>query len=193
MQLRGCVLAAVLVACVHGSAVPDLPSKGGPAWLEVASPHFVVWTDSSEARARDLAQRMEDYRRVLITLLFGGTDVKSPPILVFALRDADALAARGMLLAVHGKPGADEQLAAALAADPTELVARLVSMARAHGAIALADARATAAAHPDDWCAWYLVVRAAPGSPEASDAKTKLCELVKRETPPDRIRELCSS
>ncbi|HEY4239901.1 MAG TPA: hypothetical protein VGM88_08800 [Kofleriaceae bacterium] len=89
------IAALALTACPppHGPAIPALPSKGGPAWVEVTSPHFIVWTDSSEARARVLAQQMEDYRRAILHVLFMGKDPGAPPTLVFALRDAEEVGA----------------------------------------------------------------------------------------------------
>jgi hypothetical protein len=77
----------------HGPAVPPLPSKGGPPWVEVTSPHFVIWTDSSEARGRVLAQQMEDYRRIVVGVLFANGEPKAPPTLVLALRDAEEVGA----------------------------------------------------------------------------------------------------
>lgn len=84
-----------------------------------------------------------------------------------ALGDADVLAVRALL-----RGGRGDDLAQAFAKDPTNLLARLVQAAT--GSIAEADARATAAAHPDDWRAWYLVVRAAPRDP---DAREHMCGL----------------
>ncbi len=94
-------------------------------------------------------------------------DLVEPAVTERALTDADALAVRALL-----RYGVGGDLEAALAADPTELLARLVQAST--GPIPLDAARATAAAHPDDWRAWWLVVRAAPGD---VDARDKLCGL----------------
>ena len=65
-------LTLVLAGCKLPPAIPTLPSKGGPAWVEVTSAHFTVWTDSPE-RARGLIQVMEQLREVVYgTALFGG-------------------------------------------------------------------------------------------------------------------------
>jgi hypothetical protein len=48
-----------------GASIPALPSAGGPAWMELKSPHFVLWTDASAARGRQLVEQME-LRRQLI-------------------------------------------------------------------------------------------------------------------------------
>ena len=37
-------------AAACGAAVPPVPGKGGPAWHELTSPHFVVWTDADGKR-----------------------------------------------------------------------------------------------------------------------------------------------
>lgn len=89
------VMAIALVGCPppHGPAIPALPSQGGPAWVEVVSPHFVIWTDSSEARGRVLAQQMEDFRRIIVGVLFSAGEPKAPPTLVLALRDAEEVGA----------------------------------------------------------------------------------------------------
>jgi hypothetical protein len=95
MKWMGLVIAMFMLGCPapHGPAIPALPSKGGPAWVEVTSPHFIVWTDSSEARGRVLAQQMEDYRRIVVGVLFAGGEPNSPPTLVLALRDAEEVGA----------------------------------------------------------------------------------------------------
>jgi hypothetical protein len=40
-----------------------------------------------------------------------------------------------------------------------------------------AEAHATMAAHPDDWRAWYLVLRAGAAGAEATAVRAKICEL----------------
>lgn len=80
------VVLVVVVAC-GGPAIPPLPSKGGPAWRELTSDHFTLWTDASEGRARELMRDMEDLRHVVIGIGFhGGGDGR---VLVIALRDLD--------------------------------------------------------------------------------------------------------
>lgn len=56
----------LLAAVACGAAVPALPSKGGPAWREVQSEHFTLWTDASSARARELVNDMELRRQVIV-------------------------------------------------------------------------------------------------------------------------------
>jgi hypothetical protein len=77
---------ALLAAC-HGPALPSIPSKGGPAWIEVQSEHFTVWTDASRGKAMQLVREMEHLRQVVIGVGFGGTRVERA--FVIALRDAE--------------------------------------------------------------------------------------------------------
>lgn len=57
-------MVVIVVAC--GPAIPPLPSRGGPAWLEVRSEHFTLWTDASAARGRELVRKMEHHRQVVV-------------------------------------------------------------------------------------------------------------------------------
>ena len=59
-----------MFACRPPPAVPPLPSKGGPPWVEASSAHFTVWTDAPD-RAKGLVQTMERLREVVFaTALF---------------------------------------------------------------------------------------------------------------------------
>jgi hypothetical protein len=100
------------------------------------------------------------------------------------LGDGDALAARSLLhvMFTQDSPATRADLAAALATDRTNVLARLVEVALTES-IAPDDARATAAAHPDDWRAWWLVGIAVQHGPEAAEARDKLCTLATNEVP----------
>ena len=50
--VMGAMIVAVLGAC--GAAVPPVRGKGGPAWTELTSQHFTVWTDGDPANVREL-------------------------------------------------------------------------------------------------------------------------------------------
>jgi hypothetical protein len=79
---------AWLVAC--GPAIPPLPSRGGPAWLEVTSEHFTLWTDAPAERGRELVREMERRRRlVMTTMKHAPSKVRS---FVIALRSAHEVA-----------------------------------------------------------------------------------------------------
>ena len=75
-----------LAAC--GAAVPPVPGKGGPAWIELTSPHFVVWTDAGEGTARALVREIEQLRQVVVGTAFRGAE-GSMKTFVIALRDDD--------------------------------------------------------------------------------------------------------
>ena len=58
------LLCLACVAC--GAVVPSLPGQGGPAWLELKSENFTLWTNSSPSAARDLLRKLEDQRKVIL-------------------------------------------------------------------------------------------------------------------------------
>ena len=94
------------------------------------------------------------------------------------LGDADALAARGV--ALYSYTRGDElpkDVAAAIALDANHVVARMID-SRVNQHIPLEAARAIATAHPDDWRAWFLLMRAAEGGDDARPAHARMCELV---------------
>ena len=101
-----------------------------------------------------------------------------------ALSDADVLAARSLLrlTAAQDPAAARADSQAALAVDRTNLLARLLEAAFARE-ISGDDARATAAAHPDDWRAWELVARALRGSSEGDEAFDRMCALATQRLP----------
>lgn len=89
-----------------GAAVPQVPGKGGPAWRELVTDHFVVWTDASDARARELVREIEHLRQVVVGSAFRGANgaMKS---WVIALRDDDERSAfvPGDFSALASPPG----------------------------------------------------------------------------------------
>jgi hypothetical protein len=64
----------LLAASACGPAIPPVPGKGGPAWHELTSEHFTLWTDTDEATARALVVRMEALRQAVIGIAFAGAD-----------------------------------------------------------------------------------------------------------------------
>ncbi|MBV8762416.1 MAG: hypothetical protein JO257_34345 [Deltaproteobacteria bacterium] len=81
-----CLLLLGLVAC--GAAVPPVPGRGGPAWIELTSEHVVLWTDAGEGRARTLVTEIEHLRQVVVGTAFRGAE-GSMKTFVIALRDDD--------------------------------------------------------------------------------------------------------
>lgn len=103
--------------------------------------------------------------------------VRDVPTRERPLGDADALAARSLLdLHFKGVGPASITAAEALAIDRRNLLARLIDTEITH-AIAPTDARATAAAYPDDWRAWRLVELAVKDRAEAEAARARVCAL----------------
>lgn len=84
-------LALALAAVACGPAIPPVPSKGGPAWRELTSEHFTLWTNASVGRARELIRDMEDLRHIVIGIGFRGGGAGR--VLVIALRDDDEVRA----------------------------------------------------------------------------------------------------
>jgi Protein of unknown function (DUF1570) len=78
-------------ACGSAPMKPQLPSRGGAPWLELKTPHFVIWTDATPEVANELARSLED-RQQVISRAMNRTEQKNR-ILVFALRSAIELAA----------------------------------------------------------------------------------------------------
>lgn len=67
------------------------PARGGPAWIEVTSAHFLVRADVGEARAREVAQELEVLRAALLQAIFG-REVDTPGRLeVVVFRSLDEL------------------------------------------------------------------------------------------------------
>jgi hypothetical protein len=61
------MLAAAWLGC---ATVPACPSKGGPAWTELTSAHFVVRTDLRTTDAEDLVRALEETRASLLTVVW---------------------------------------------------------------------------------------------------------------------------
>lgn len=84
MRCLGVVVLVVFGAC--GAAVPALPSRGGPAWVELQSEHFTLWTDSSLARGGELIRQMEYLHQVIFGVAFPNRS-SDGRIFVLGLRD----------------------------------------------------------------------------------------------------------
>jgi hypothetical protein len=97
---------AVFALAACGAAVPPVPGKGGPAWLELSTEHFVVWTDAGEARGRELVGEIERMRQVVVGTAFPQARAMSKSF-VIALRDDDEAGAYlpgSYVLAVSSPP-----------------------------------------------------------------------------------------
>ena len=104
--MTGAILRAVttvtivgLLAC--GAAMPPVPGKGGPAWIELTSEHFTVWTDGPPDRGRELIREMERLWQIVAGVVFPSVPASGRD-LVIAFRDDDELTA----LSLTGEPRA---------------------------------------------------------------------------------------
>jgi hypothetical protein len=95
------------------------------------------------------------------------------------LRDADVLAVRAALRGelAPDAPATRDALAAAIAADPTGVLPRLAQRV-VSGHVPAEDVHAMAAAHPDDWRAWWLLGFTIRSGEEAKIAADKLCAMM---------------
>jgi hypothetical protein len=82
------IVVAALAAACHGPALPQVPGKGGPTWLELQSAHFTLWTDTSRERAQHLIREMEHHRQVVLGVGFNSARAEGRSF-VLALRDAE--------------------------------------------------------------------------------------------------------
>jgi hypothetical protein len=109
--------------------------------------------------------------------------VSGGPVAERTLGDADAYAVRGLLLR---EPGQEVQaraaVAAALAAEPTNVLAQLLTLQGGGARITPGLGRAIVAAHGDDWRAWWLASIALTAAhldgAEVKAAAMKACELL---------------
>ena len=109
--------------------------------------------------------------------------IRTAPTQARRLDDADVLAVRSFLQwqFIGDRKAVQADADAAIARDRTHVLARLVD-ASIHG-IALADARATVAAHPDDWRALRLLALALHGTAEGDQVRARMCTLASNGPP----------
>ena len=81
----------MLAAC-GATAVPALPSRGGPPWVELQSEHFTLWTDASLARGGELIRQMEYLHQVIFGVAFPNRSPEGRSF-VLGLRDRSEVSA----------------------------------------------------------------------------------------------------
>jgi hypothetical protein len=106
--------------------------------------------------------------------------LKDYPVTRRVLTDGDVYTARALLGELRDLAEASDQVKAALAIDPTNVVAQMLRVAHDHTS-ELETARSLTAAHPDSWRAWWLVMRIVKQGTEADAAHAKVCALVARD------------
>lgn len=113
------------------------------------------------------------------------------------LEDADVYAIRALLRHLSGREETQERadVAAAIAAEPTHVLARLLAAASDPTQMTADEARAIARAHEDDWRAWLLVASAVSPGPagEVEAARVKACEIAAANPALSPPAELCSA
>jgi Protein of unknown function (DUF1570) len=125
-------------------------------------------------------------------------EVRPYPAVERRLGEADALAARSILSYSAGRRAASrEDAAAALALDRTHVLAWAM-MSRAHKKPpSVAESRALAEAHPEDWRTWqflYFALKLARGPEEETKAvRERMCAMAAKEGNPCRRQEESSS
>jgi uncharacterized protein DUF1570 len=89
----------VMMCCACPVAVPQVPSKGGPPWIELTSKHFVVWTDASIEDGRKLIRMMENLRQILfgVSVFNPTSDAKAIVIAMRSQREVDPYVRRDIL------------------------------------------------------------------------------------------------
>ena len=147
------------------AAVP--PGDPPPTWTAVVpslppdklDDELAIWVESGPIRLReqDIALR-------------------SWPVAESPIAEADVLAAKGALRFFMVQGAALPEIDKSLALDPKNVLANLVQTASGH-AIDPEGAQRVAAAHPQDWRAWWLAWHAARSSDESGAARARMCAL----------------
>lgn len=125
---------------------------------------------------REVAQWLA-YGRIQINQYNAVFDDPTPT--VRPLADADVFAARGLMRYFNSRDGVPEEITQALALDPTAVLPNVIA-ATATKSITPDKAHAIAAAHPDDWRAWWLVGWASTSGESARAARIKMCALLEK-------------
>jgi len=82
------VVVGMWTACRAG--LPAVPGQGGPAWIELTSEHFTLWTDADPARGRELVNEIEHLRQIVVAVAFPSAPLAGHS-LVITLRDDSEL------------------------------------------------------------------------------------------------------
>jgi len=85
------ILALALAAQVGCATVPVCPAKGGPAWRELTSAHFVMRTDLPEADALNVLRRLEDARASMLAMMWPRAPESPDRIEAYAFASHDEL------------------------------------------------------------------------------------------------------
>lgn len=91
-----CALSALCLGCAGFHPALTCPSKGGPTWVQISTPHFEVYTDADKDAAREHARDLEVHVSALATVLgVPEATLASKLDVIWFSRAADYVALRG--------------------------------------------------------------------------------------------------
>lgn len=86
------VLLAVFMGCAR---FPVAPAEGGPAWTELTSAHFTVWTDADPQRVCELIRRMELFRHVTAEVAYPAAPSSARALAIVMRNDQELVEVSG--------------------------------------------------------------------------------------------------
>jgi len=92
-RIAGSVIALLVLVAVGCATVPPCPAKGGPAWREITSDHFVLRSDLTEPRALAVVKTLEDTRTAILAGVWRGAPTSPERIQAIALSSLIEVAA----------------------------------------------------------------------------------------------------
>lgn len=164
-----------------------LDSSRGPPKEKILDRGRRVWSEAMPSLP--LSAVDEELRQWLMsghhTVLHFNLQAREWPVTERALGDADVYGLRAMLFALGDRQAeARASMEAAFTVEPDHVMAQLVRAVFFKDQLTPALGRAAAAAHPDDWRAWYIaalaLLQTEGESPEELAAESHICELVAR-------------
>lgn len=200
LEQHGLVPAARMFACARLSCTDDfsfyITAWAMFAYLRTEHPkelaafeHLLGEEPASKAWREvfpdlDAAKLDMELRQFLVN---GGLDIahytiekRTWPIAVRVLGDADVHALRALLLHNRDRtaPAVATEVDAALALDPTNVLAQVMYLFVHHQVRSIEEARALTAAHPTDLLAWTVLASASDRGAEHEAAVAKACALM---------------
>lgn len=86
------VILALFAACAR---FPVAPAEGGPAWTELTSEHFTVWTDAEPSRVCELIRKMELFRHVTAEVAYPTTPSSGRALAIVMRNDRELIEVSG--------------------------------------------------------------------------------------------------
>ncbi len=108
-QTLGAFVAAVVLAAAGCATLPACPARGGPAWTELTTEHFVVRTDLPDDAAREVIRELEETWAAMLAAVW--PDAPGPPdrtqvIALASTSELSSFTGAGIIggLSVHKSP-----------------------------------------------------------------------------------------